>query len=53
MLWCAFIEDKSSMPTPIDLVLGSLEEDIVPTQDQVNWTNLWTHHDNIKINKFE
>jgi hypothetical protein len=41
------------MPTPMDLALGSLEEDIVPIQDQMNPTNLWTSHDNNKINKFE
>jgi hypothetical protein len=50
MMCHAFIKDKSIMPTPMDLALGSLEEDIAPTQDQVNPTN---HHDNNKINKFE
>jgi hypothetical protein len=36
----ASVEDKSIMPTPMDLALGSLEEDIVPIQDQMNPTNL-------------
>jgi hypothetical protein len=40
MMCHAFIKDKSIMPTPMDLALGSLEEDIAPTQDQVNPTNL-------------
>jgi hypothetical protein len=31
MMCHAFTENKSIMPTPMDLALGSLKEDIVPT----------------------